>query len=218
VLTARGYQAELWAELALHAPSQARLDSIGACLRHAMTEADHTFKHLLRLNPNGVAIMRRYATFLVEVGAAQRRWRAHDTGRCCCCGVTMLAPCFPIGLTLFWTPRLQTTPPPGSASAKRRTTLSRQWPRSSPAARRRWVSAVDLLYAHTQHTHVTHTCDTLTHVTSLGLTSLSPMFHRQGSPVSHPCFIVGGSPASHPCFIVGGSPTLVYLLGYTGSD
>lgn len=67
VLAARGLQAELWAELGLKVPSQKRLDTIGSSLRAAMTEADSTFTHLLRLNPSGVPIIRRYSTFLAEV-------------------------------------------------------------------------------------------------------------------------------------------------------
>ena len=70
VCTARGFQTDLWAELALKVPSQARLDTIGTSLRETMAEADSTFVHLLRLNPSGVPIMRRYSTFLAEVGVA----------------------------------------------------------------------------------------------------------------------------------------------------
>jgi hypothetical protein len=70
VCTARGFQTDLWAELALKVPSQARLDSIGTSLRETMAEADSTFTHLLRLNPSGVPIMRRYSTFLAEVGVS----------------------------------------------------------------------------------------------------------------------------------------------------
>jgi hypothetical protein len=72
VLAARGLQAELWAELGLKVPSQKRLDTIGSSLRAAMTEADSTFTHLLRLNPSGVPIIRRYATFLAEVRLYRR--------------------------------------------------------------------------------------------------------------------------------------------------
>ncbi len=68
VMVARGYQSELWAELALPTPSQARLDSICRAMQLTMAEAHDTFKHLLRLNPNGVVAMRRYAAFLIEVG------------------------------------------------------------------------------------------------------------------------------------------------------
>jgi hypothetical protein len=69
VCAARGLQTDLWAELALKVPSQARLDSIGTALRETMAEADNKFSHLLRLNPRGVPVMRRYSTFLAEVGA-----------------------------------------------------------------------------------------------------------------------------------------------------
>jgi hypothetical protein len=58
---------ELWAELALAVPSQSRLDIIGCALRRSMGDADATFLRLLRLNPNSVPVMRRYAAFLREV-------------------------------------------------------------------------------------------------------------------------------------------------------
>lgn len=67
VLSAREYQAEFWAELALKSPSLARLDTIGLSIEKAMSGADAGFKRLLQLNPNSVPVMRRYAQFLAEV-------------------------------------------------------------------------------------------------------------------------------------------------------
>jgi hypothetical protein len=66
-MEARGLQAELWTELSLKKPSQSRLNSIGCSLRRAMDDANATFAHILRLNPNGVQVLRRYANFLAEV-------------------------------------------------------------------------------------------------------------------------------------------------------
>ncbi len=83
VLVARERQAELWSELGLTAPSQARLDTIGRSLRKAMSGADDVFSHLLRLNPSAVPIMRRYATFLAEVSCSL--FHAHEeVSRLCC--------------------------------------------------------------------------------------------------------------------------------------
>ena len=59
VLQARERQTELWHELSVKVPSQARLDKIGHALRKAMEGADAAFNHLLRLNPRAVPIMRR---------------------------------------------------------------------------------------------------------------------------------------------------------------
>ena len=69
MLSARERLVELWAELALHSPSQARLDTIAVALRKAIAEADETFSRLLRLNPSAVPIIRRYAAFLRDVRA-----------------------------------------------------------------------------------------------------------------------------------------------------
>ena len=69
MLSARERLVELWAELALHTPSQARLDTIAVALRKAIAEADETFSRLLRLNPSAVPIIRRYAAFLRDVRA-----------------------------------------------------------------------------------------------------------------------------------------------------
>lgn len=66
-MEARGLQAELWTELSLKKPSQSRLNSIGCSLRRTMDDASATFAHILRLNPNGVQVLRRYANFLAEV-------------------------------------------------------------------------------------------------------------------------------------------------------
>jgi hypothetical protein len=66
-LAARGLQADMWKELASKVPSQARLDTIGTSLRRAMADANSTFAHLIRLNPNSVATLRKYARFLAEV-------------------------------------------------------------------------------------------------------------------------------------------------------
>ena len=66
-MEARGLQVELWTELSLKKPSQMRLNSIGCSLRRAMDDANATFAHILRLNPNGVQVLRRYANFLAEV-------------------------------------------------------------------------------------------------------------------------------------------------------
>ena len=67
VLAAREHQAEFWAELCMHAPSLKRLDTIGLSIERAMSSAEASFKRLLRLNPNSVPVMRRYAQFLAEV-------------------------------------------------------------------------------------------------------------------------------------------------------
>jgi hypothetical protein len=67
VLAAREHQAEFWAELSIRSPSLARLDAIGLCIERAMSGAEASFKRLLRLNPNSVPVMRRYAQFLAEV-------------------------------------------------------------------------------------------------------------------------------------------------------
>ncbi len=67
VLAAREHQVELWTELSLATPSQRKLDTIGQAVRKAIRGADAAFTRILRLNPNAVPVMRRYAQFLEEV-------------------------------------------------------------------------------------------------------------------------------------------------------
>ena len=67
VLSARENQAEFWAELSNRNPSLTRLDGIGSSIEKWMTEANTSFQAMLKLNPNSVAAMRRYAQFLLEV-------------------------------------------------------------------------------------------------------------------------------------------------------
>ena len=87
MLSAREYQAEFWAELALKSPSLARLDTIGLSIEKAMSGADAGFKRLLQLNPNSVPVMRRYAQFLAEVtnnaGRAEQLSQQRTTWRRC---------------------------------------------------------------------------------------------------------------------------------------
>ena len=67
VLSARLHQAELWTELAHSKPSLSKLDAIGSVIEEAMTTAEDSFTHMLRLNPNSVMTLRRYSVFLSEV-------------------------------------------------------------------------------------------------------------------------------------------------------
>ena len=67
VLGARENQVEFFVELTNGNPSLARLDSIGQAIAKWTGDASSSFQKLLRLNPNSVVAMRRYATFLNEV-------------------------------------------------------------------------------------------------------------------------------------------------------
>ena len=67
VLSARENQAELWLELANANPSMSRLETIGTSIERRISEANESFQAMLKLNPNSVAAMRRYAEFLQEV-------------------------------------------------------------------------------------------------------------------------------------------------------
>lgn len=63
----RDWQAEFWKEMSHHQPSLARLDTIGLEYDECIKKSEQCFALMLRLNPQSVSVMRRYAQFLLEV-------------------------------------------------------------------------------------------------------------------------------------------------------
>ena len=67
VLNARYYTAQLWSELTNVSPSLSTMDEIACKIEKATSTAIAGYQRMLRMNPNSVATMRRYAEFLKEV-------------------------------------------------------------------------------------------------------------------------------------------------------